>query len=114
MFKRLIKALDNIADAIDSLVEKLDTVIIAGRVLTATGKSLPLERVDVSDPDVQKALNTPKKSSRWTEDEEGILIGGYAMHWTPLRISQELAKHGYDRSPEKCIGHMYEIRKRKK
>ena len=111
MFKGLIKALDNLADAIDSLVEKLDTVV---RVVNTVGTSLHVEKIVGSDPAVQKALNAPRKSSRWTEDEEGILVGGYAMHWTPLRISQELAKHGYDRSPEKCIGHMYEIRKRKK
>jgi hypothetical protein len=73
-----------------------------------------VEKIVGSDPSVQKALGVNPKSSRWTEEEEGILVGGYAMHWTPLRISQELAKHGYDRTPEKCIGHMYEIRKRKK
>ena len=79
-----------------------------------TRATCPVEVIDGKDPAVQEALGIKPKSSRWTEDEEGILIGGYAMHWTPLRISQELAKHGYDRTPEKCIGHMYEIRKRKK
>lgn len=79
-----------------------------------TRATCPVEVIDGKDPAVQKALGVNPKSSRWTEEEEGILVGGYAMNWTPLRISQELAKHGYDRTPEKCIGHMYEIRKRKK
>ena len=79
-----------------------------------TRATCPVEVIDGKDPAVQKALGIKPNSSRWTEEEEGILVGGYSMHWTPLRISQELAKHGYDRSPEKCIGHMYEIRKRKK
>lgn len=104
--KHHIEGLAGLILAVQDLVTEI-------RVMN-TRATCPVEVIDGKDPAVQKALGIKPKSSRWTEDEDGILVGGYAMHWTPLRISQELAKHGYDRTPEKCIGHMYEIRKRKK
>ena len=100
-------------DGIPGLTLALQDLVEEIRVMN-TRATCPVEVIDGADPAVQKALGIQRKSSRWTEEEEGILVGGYAMHWTPLRISQELAKHGYDRTPEKCIGHMYVIRKRKK
>lgn len=82
--------------------------------ITNTRATCPVEVLDGKDPAVQNALGITPKSTRWTPFEENLLIHGYSMNWTPLKISQELAKCGYDRTPEKCIGHMYEIRKRRK
>lgn len=63
--KRLIKALDNIADAIDCLVEKLDTVV---RVVNTVGTSVHVDRIVGSDPAVQKALGiTPEITFRGTD-----------------------------------------------
>ena len=96
-----VQGLNALTDLVQMIYEKLDSM-----------KDTRREVIDGSDPAVQKALNNPCR--RWTEDEDRILIDGYAMRWKPARISNELARHGYDRTPEMCIGHMYDLRKRNK
>ena len=116
MFKKLIKALDNLADAIDSLVEKLDTVI---RVVNTVGTSTHVERIVGSDPDVQKALGIQEAKPgkhmntrrRWTSKEEKIVIAGYSKGLGPAAISEILKRQGFDRSAHAIVDHMSELSK---
>ena len=116
MFKKLIKAIDNLADAIDSLVEKLDTVI---RVVNTVGTSIHVERIAGSNPAVQKALGIQEAEPgkpmntrrRWTAKEDSIVIIGYSKGLAPAAISEILKQQGFDRSAHAIVDHMSELRK---
>ena len=103
MFKRLIKALDNLADAIDSLVEKLDTVV---RVMNTVGTSYHVERIVGSDPAVQKALGIQGKKrvavrhtkERWTFEENRFVNECIRAGMSPSTIQRGLHDLGYDRT----------------
>ena len=77
MFKKLIKSIDNLADAIDCLVEKLDAIFIESKQpLLTLGPGLYRETISGADPEVQKALAiqpAPRKQYRGTyTDEQSI------------------------------------------
>lgn len=110
--KELTRAIDLLADSVFGLTTELALL----RKDRAEGRPFHFDAkkcaVDGSDPKVQEALGIKPKSTRWSDVEEHILVEGYAMHMTPEMISRELARNGYYRSAKKCVGHMYDIRKR--
>ena len=107
MFKKLIKAIDNLADAIDSLTEML---------LNLKAKAVFNDPVVYPHP-VQNNLTTPtepKKTAsrrRWTSKEENIVIAGYSKGLAPAAISEILKRQGFDRSAHAIVDHMSELRK---
>lgn len=107
MFKKLIKSIDNLADAIDSLVEKLDAIFIESKqpLLTLGGG---IQRI--ADAPVQEPKKTASRR-RWTSKEDSIVIIGYSKGLAPAAISEILKQQGFDRSAHAIVDHMSELRK---
>lgn len=107
MFKKLIKSIDNLADAIDSLVEKLDTVFIESKQpLLTLGDGIQR----IADAPVQEHKKTASRR-RWTSKEDSIVIIGYSKGLAPAAISEILKQQGFDRSAHAIVDHMSELRK---
>lgn len=120
MFKKLIKSIDNLADAIDCLVEKLDAIFIESKQpLLTLGPGLYRETISGADPEVQKALGIQEAEPgrpmntrrRWTSKEDSIVIIGYSKGLAPAAISEILKQQGFDRSAHAIVDHMSELRK---
>ena len=118
MFKKLIKAIDNLADAIDSLVEKLDAIFIESKqpLLTLGDGIQRIADAPVQEPKktasrrrwTSKPMNTRR---RWTSKEDSIVIIGYSKGLAPAAISEILKQQGLDRSAHAIVDHMSELRK---
>lgn len=107
MFKKLIKAIDNLADAIDSLVEKLDAIFIESKQpLLTLGDGIQR----IADTPVQEPKKTASRR-RWTSKEDSIVIIGYSKGLAPAAISEILKQQGFDRSAHAIVDHMSELRK---
>ena len=107
MFKKLIKSIDNIADAIDSLVEKLDAIFIESKQpLLTLGDGIQR----IADAPVQEPKKTASRR-RWTSKEDSIVIIGYSKGLAPAAISEILKQQGFDRSAHAIVDHMSELRK---
>ena len=107
MFKKLIKAIDNLADAIDSLVEKLDAIFIESKQpLLTLGDGIHR----IADTPVQEPKKTASRR-RWTSKEDSIVIIGYSKGLAPAAISEILKQQGFDRSAHAIVDHMSELRK---
>lgn len=107
MFKKLIKAIDNLADAIDSLVEKLDAIFIESKQpLLTLGDGIQR----IADAPVQEPKKTASRR-RWTSKEDSIVIIGYSKGLAPAAISEILKQQGFDRSAHAIVDHMSELRK---
>jgi chemotaxis response regulator CheB len=107
MFKKLIKAIDNLADAIDSLVEKLDAIFIESKQpLLTLGDGIQR----IADAPVQEPKKTASRR-RWTSKEDNIVIIGYSKGLAPAAISEILKQQGFDRSAHAIVDHMSELRK---
>lgn len=107
MFKKLIKSIDNLADAIDSLVEKLDAIFIESKQpLLTLGDGIQR----IADAPVQEPKKTASRR-RWTSKEDSIVIIGYSKGLAPAAISELLKQQGFDRSAHAIVDHMSELRK---
>lgn len=107
MFKKLIKSIDNLADAIDSLVEKLDAIFIESKQpLLTLGDGIQR----IADAPVQEPKKTASRR-RWTHKEDSIVIIGYSKGLAPAAISEILKQQGFDRSAHAIVDHMSELRK---
>ena len=107
MFKKLIKSIDNLADAIDSLVEKLDAIFIESKQpLLTLGDGIQR----IADAPVQEPKKTASRR-RWTSKEDSIVIIGYSKGLAPAAISEILKQQGFDRSAHAIVDHMSELRK---
>lgn len=107
MFKKLIKSIDNLADAIDSLVEKLDAIFIESKQpLLTIGDGIQR----IADAPVQEPKKTASRR-RWTSKEDSIVIIGYSKGLAPAAISEILKQQGFDRSAHAIVDHMSELRK---
>ena len=107
MFKKLIKSIDNLADAIDSLVEKLDAIFIESKQpLLTLGDGIQR----IADAPVQEPKKTASRR-RWTPKEDSIVIIGYSKGLAPAAISEILKQQGFDRSAHAIVDHMSELRK---
>ena len=107
MFKKLIKSIDNLADAIDSLVEKLDAIFIESKQpLLTLGDGIQR----IADAPVQEPKKTASRR-RWTSKEDSIVIIGYSKGLKPAAISEILKQQGFDRSAHAIVDHMSELRK---
>ncbi len=107
MFKKLIKSIDNLADAIDSLVEKLDAIFIESKQpLLTLGDGIQR----IADAPVQEPKKTASRR-RWTSKEDNIVIIGYSKGLAPAAISEILKQQGFDRSAHAIVDHMSELRK---
>ena len=119
MFKKLIKSIDNLADAIDCLVEKLDAIFIESKQpLLTLGPGLYRETISGADTEVQKRLGIKKEGKkpsarrRWTSKEEALVIAGYSKGYAPAAIRDILKRNGYDRGEHAIVDHMCELRKK--